>query len=564
MGGVEFLVSQYADDTSLILDGSRESLENCIRILKLYADASGFCVNIEKTKVIWIGSRKGSKLKFCEHVNLQWEMNEFTVLGVKFTYNLKDMVDLNYAEKLNEIKKLFLNWSKRILTPLGKITVIKSLALSKINHLILALPNPSKKKIDELQIMFYQYLWDKKPDKIKRTVITQNYTEGGLRMIDVGTFMNSLKLTWLRRILRNRNKYNDFIHIEFPFIIEGLQYGSKYFDNEKINTKNKFWKDVMLSLNAFLDKVKPNSWKEILSIPLWYNASIKVGGNVVFYRSWKNKGILMINDLLDADGELLTYVEFQRKYQLLTNFLVYEGIVKSIKDYIFSFRFAQFLYRQDNPILTYSLLHILRYKKGCRDIYDKLNNTEILPISVRKWQLEFNITQSQWKNIFALPFKVTQEMNLRWLQIRINHRILGLNNYLYKMKIVESDKCTFCNQVSETIQHLFWECEQVEYFWNGFETILHDNCGLLDVKFNAENIIFGNQKYDNLLNELILIGKRYIFHMKKEKKMPTLNAFLYLVKSNFKAQKYNAVKNQTLPALEKRWDKYRGLLMMVP
>ena len=185
----------------------------------------------------------------------------------------------------------------------------------------------------------------------------------------------------------------------------------------------------------------------------------------------------MINDLLDADGELLTYVEFQRKYQLLTNFLVYEGIVKSIKDYIFSFRFAQFLYRQDNPILTYSLLHI--------------------------------------------------------------HGILGLNNYLYKMKIVESDKCTFCNQVSETIQH-------------GFETMLHDNYGLLDVKFNAENIIFGSQKFDNLLNELILIGKRYIFHMKKEKKMPTLNAFLYLVKSNFKDQKYNAVKNQTLPALEKR------------
>ena len=114
------------------------SLENCIRTLKLYADASGFCVNIDKTKVIWIGSRKGSKLNFCELVNLQWEMNEFTVLGVKFTYNLKDMVDLNYAEKLNEIKKLLLNWSKRILTPLGKITVIKSLALSKINHLNLA------------------------------------------------------------------------------------------------------------------------------------------------------------------------------------------------------------------------------------------------------------------------------------------------------------------------------------------------------------------------------------------------------------------------------------------
>ena len=60
------------------------------------------------------------------------------------------------------------------------------------------------------------------------------------------------------------------------------------------------------------------------------------------------------------------------------------------------------------------------------------------------------------------------------------------------MKIVESDKCTFCNQVSETMQHLFWECEQVEYFWNGFETILHDNCGLLDVKFIVYEVLVAN------------------------------------------------------------------------
>ena len=62
---------------------------------------------------------------------------------------MKDIVDLNYNAKLLEIRNLLLNWSKRLLTPLGRITVIKSLALSKINHLILALPNPSTKIIDE-------------------------------------------------------------------------------------------------------------------------------------------------------------------------------------------------------------------------------------------------------------------------------------------------------------------------------------------------------------------------------------------------------------------------------
>ena len=55
MGDTEFLISQYADDTSSILDGTHTSLKNCI-ILKLYAEISGLCINLEKTKVVWIGS----------------------------------------------------------------------------------------------------------------------------------------------------------------------------------------------------------------------------------------------------------------------------------------------------------------------------------------------------------------------------------------------------------------------------------------------------------------------------------------------------------------------------
>ena len=148
------------------------------------------------------------------------------------------MVDLNYNDKLTEIRKLLLNWSKRILIPLGRIAVIKSLALSKINHLISALPNPFKKILDECKKMFHRYLWNKGPDKIKRAVVIQNYENGGLRMIEVDTFMMSLKLTWLRRILLTENKYCDFVYANFPCIC--FQYGSKYIDSNNINIDNEF------------------------------------------------------------------------------------------------------------------------------------------------------------------------------------------------------------------------------------------------------------------------------------------------------------------------------------
>ena len=55
----EFLASQYADDTTLILDGSGESIKTCLSISKFYADTSGLHINMEKTRIIWIGSKMG-------------------------------------------------------------------------------------------------------------------------------------------------------------------------------------------------------------------------------------------------------------------------------------------------------------------------------------------------------------------------------------------------------------------------------------------------------------------------------------------------------------------------
>ena len=80
------------------------------------------------------------------------------MLGIKFTLDLQQMIPINYESKLEEIKKLLSSWSKRMLTPYGKITVIKSLALSKIAHLILALPTPSTVIVNQLQIMLFFFL----------------------------------------------------------------------------------------------------------------------------------------------------------------------------------------------------------------------------------------------------------------------------------------------------------------------------------------------------------------------------------------------------------------------
>ena len=50
--GEEYLLSQYADDTSLLLDGSEKSLRSTMSVLQFYDNISGLNITIEKnTKV---------------------------------------------------------------------------------------------------------------------------------------------------------------------------------------------------------------------------------------------------------------------------------------------------------------------------------------------------------------------------------------------------------------------------------------------------------------------------------------------------------------------------------
>ena len=53
----ECKISQYADDTTFILDGSQSSFSRSLYLLDTFALISGLKVNYEKTDALWIGSQ---------------------------------------------------------------------------------------------------------------------------------------------------------------------------------------------------------------------------------------------------------------------------------------------------------------------------------------------------------------------------------------------------------------------------------------------------------------------------------------------------------------------------
>ena len=57
---LEFLLAQYADDNTVMLDGSESSLNETLKECEFFKNISGLKVNFLKTQVIWIGSKKYS------------------------------------------------------------------------------------------------------------------------------------------------------------------------------------------------------------------------------------------------------------------------------------------------------------------------------------------------------------------------------------------------------------------------------------------------------------------------------------------------------------------------
>ena len=83
-------------------------------------------------------------------MNVAWNPVTFKVLGVIFCTNMSGIVLLNYENKLVQMRKLLYSWSRRYLTPVGKITVLKTLALSKLTHLFMNLPDPNEAFLEDL------------------------------------------------------------------------------------------------------------------------------------------------------------------------------------------------------------------------------------------------------------------------------------------------------------------------------------------------------------------------------------------------------------------------------
>ena len=83
---------------------------------------------------------------------------------------------------------------------------------------------------------------------------------------------------------------------------------------------------------SFFDDLKTLYNNNLGQIVLFNNREILIDGKPFFIQEWFSKGIILIRDLLDEQGQLLSYQAFKTKYKCKTNFLNYYQVRSAIPD----------------------------------------------------------------------------------------------------------------------------------------------------------------------------------------------------------------------------------------
>ena len=472
--GVDVLLSLFADDTDIFLEANYQVVVAVLKELKIFGHHSGCKPNIGKTCCVPLGKSKFNipLLQALHQQGQDFVKKSFTALGITFDNdsNINTIVESNYLSKLDKAKTKADIWSKRDLTLLGRVTIIKSLILSQIVYVAVPLPRPSAQVVKNLNTIIFNFLWGCKRDKIKREVVTRSREEGGLGLFATGDFILSLKLSIINKI------FNDsFLHTWKDIIINQFRYPN----NPLISIENSL---VKRNCMFACDLVKCyKEWKTKAIEKSGGSENLCVWGSRVLTGMWNkplwnisliNRGILYVSHFLKQLSPflLLSFDEFLNKWNLAHHEISereYTMIRWAIKEYVLPL---------GNPVDINTEIHlssitntdnsgaIIRGKK-IRELMTSYHSPDDL-LPLKEWCKDLNKAQVNWTTVFeSLFYQTTNNFKLIQFQYKVLMRISTCRYMRHKMKIEkQSPNCSLCHSSLETLPHLFLHCPHTLIF----------------------------------------------------------------------------------------------------
>ena len=235
---------------------------------------------------------------------------------------------------MNKITKCLNIWNLKGLSTLGRVLIVKSMAISTLIYQLSMLPTPSLNFMNRVKDKMYKFIWNNKRDKIKRTIMNQEYKLGGCKMIDINVKNKSLKLAWIPRIFCNFNCFwVECIKSNLHFPMEHILAGN--LNKKDIATclghcTSTFWYEMFqywAELN-FTNTV--STFEDVANQPVWLNSNIKCHKKLLYSDSLISKKLVYVSDILNSDLKLLTLDQFNEKFALQWNEINFDKIILAL------------------------------------------------------------------------------------------------------------------------------------------------------------------------------------------------------------------------------------------
>ena len=503
-------ILQYADDTTLFLKNMVDYREILSKI-KEFSLYTGLELNKSKSNAMYISNSKYNNtskngIKF---------VNNIKILGIIFSNeNPAQDIHENFTKRINQLEKICSLWSKRKLTMIGKIVVLKTFGISLFTHIMQSI-GINKMYLDKINQIFFRFIWKKNfsntktSERIKRKTICSPKKCGGLNMIDIHTFQHSFYLDWAKRYINNEDhtwKYIVDIFLKNLGGVHVFKSNTKIKQFKGLGTiKSIFWTSVIstwLNYNIYdSQSINKNS-------PLFNNVNITFKKDTLFIPQCISSNINTVGDVMYGN-HLISFEEFREKYGTKPDsLLIYNVIYNALKNHI-----CRVEHEKDNSIL-------FRNSKigsiGRKHLY---NLIRVIEVPLANISLSKVYTTSMSEEYWMLPFKCTSETLLQALHWKILHGIYPSGTLLVKMNLRTSNACNYCGKL-DTIQHFFYDCIHVKPIWVELERKAEFICNTY-IPLMAKDIIIGigsdiirNKQKLNSVNRMILIGKHTISKVK--------------------------------------------------
>ena len=517
----EYKLTAFADDTTFFCSdlSSAKCITDTFKIFSIY---SGLVVNTDKCEICGIGVKRGEQIALCGMKCINLNTDSIKILGVHYSYNKEIIKTKNFLTVIEDMENVISVWRMRNLTLLGKITILKTLVMSKIVF-ISFLSEVPKLIIDALTKIQNDFLWDGKRAKVKHTALINSYEQGGLKSLDIGSKIKALQMSWIKRLYDGSS--HSWKNIPVFYIRKHSDY--IFYPNLEITPKINmptFYKNI-IKFWTEISYCNPVTIDSVLAQRILFNRFIKIGNMAI---NWNFSNVFFVNDLLDENGYFLNWQNFKAKYNVAeTSFFRWRQLMAAIP------RDWKILIERDREVRHFNdkqhLLHLTRMlfveRLTCKELYNiMISKMREKPTSeIKIGEIINNPDEIDWSNAYTIARKTTIDSYSRIFHFKLSHNILYLNKILQRMHLADTSLCSFCNVEEETIAHLYSRCTVTINIWSQLRIFFSRN---IDLPLLTPQSAFLGFYYINdnkfIINQILLTFKIVIY---KAREMGSCNMF---------------------------------------